>query len=70
MQDNFSCEDFSDLPDHVRDYLLRRAVSCLPRGVFEELKGLSPEEIRGLEKVGARLDEACADHRAYACAVH
>lgn len=63
-------DDKADLPEHVAQYLCRRAVSCLPEGVLETLATLSPEELDVLDRVGASLDEAHADPKMYVCAVH
>jgi hypothetical protein len=63
-------DDWSDLPDHLARYLYRRTVSCLPEGVLETLKTLTPEELDALDRVGASLEAADADFRAYICAAH
>ena len=49
------------IPDHVAQYLARRALRDLPEGVYEVLVSLTPEEIEVLERVGASL-EGCESH--------
>ena len=63
-------EGWSDLEEHVATYLYERAVSCLPEGVLETLKHLTPEELDGLAKIGASLEAADADCKTYLFAVH
>jgi len=49
------------IPDHVAQYLARRALRDLPEGVYEVLVTLTPEEIEVLERVGSAL-EGCESH--------
>jgi len=59
-----------EIPDHVAQYLARRALAHLPASVYETLLSLTPEELAVLEKVGASLDESGCEPHHYAAVVH
>ena len=59
-----------EIPDHVAQYLARRALHKLPASVYETLLSLTPEELAVLEKVGASLSEAECEPHHYAAVVH
>jgi len=59
-----------EIPDHVAQYLARRALHKSPASVSETLLSLTPEELAVLEKVGASLGEAECEPHHYAAVVH
>ena len=59
-----------ELPDHVAQYLLRRALSDIPQGVLDALAELSPEEVEVLDRFGASLHEAGAGPHSYTFLIH
>ena len=54
------------IPDHVAQYLARRALHNLPAGAYDVLLSLTPEELEVLERVGAALDGCEPHHVAFA----
>ncbi len=63
-------DDPREIPDHLAQYLARRALDGLPASVYDTLLSLSPEELDVLEKVGASLHEANCESHHYAAVVH
>lgn len=59
-----------EIPEHVAQYLARRALARIPASVYETLLSLTPEELAVLEKVGASLDEAQCEPHQVAAVVH
>jgi hypothetical protein len=59
-----------ELREHVAWYLLRAAVSNLPRAVLETLNEMSEEELAVLDRVGTSFREADAAASKYPCGVH
>jgi hypothetical protein len=60
----------SELPDHVAQYLLRRALSDIPQSVLDALAELSPEEVEVLDRLGASLHEAGVGPHSYTFLIH
>ena len=59
-----------ELPDHVAQYLLRRALSDIPESVLDALAELSPEEIEVLDRLGASMQEAGVGPHGYTFLIH
>jgi len=59
-----------ELPDHVAQYLLRRALSDIPESVLDALSELSPEEIEVLDRLGASMQEAGVGPHSYTFLIH
>jgi hypothetical protein len=59
-----------EVREHVARYLVRVAVSHLPRGVLETLNAMSEEELEVLERLGVSFEEAGAKSTAYMFGVH
>jgi hypothetical protein len=59
-----------EIPDHVAQYLARRALADLPASVYETLLSLTSEELAVLEKVGASLQEANCEPHQVAAMIH
>ncbi len=59
-----------EIPDHVANFLLRVAISNVPKEVLETLAAMSPDEIAVLERLRASFEEAEASPYDVIFAIH
>jgi len=69
-EETMSEQSTGELPDHVAQYLLRRALSDIPQSVLDTLAELSPEEVEVLDRFGASLHEAGVGPHSYTFLIH
>jgi hypothetical protein len=61
---------YSDLPDHVEAYLVRRMIDLLPDEVIKVLGGLDRSQIEALDAVGEAFEASGADAQFWVFGVH
>jgi hypothetical protein len=62
--------NYSDLPDHVEEYLVRRMMDLLPDEVIKVLGGLDRSQIEALDAVDEAFEAAGADAQFWVFGVH